>query len=132
MSDTRDVDDFLPLTPAALHIMLVLADGPTHGYAVMQEVARLTQGRTLLGAGTLYRTIHRLLEDGLIDVHATGSAAVEDERRSTYRLTKRGDAVVRAECERLSILVDLARRRGLLAPKTAAARGSKSRSGVSS
>jgi DNA-binding PadR family transcriptional regulator len=108
---TVDIDDLLPLTPASFHIMLVLAAEPAHGYAIMQEVTRLTGGASQLGPGTLYRTIQKLLDDGLIE--AIGSDT--DERRVPYRLTRRGIAVAGAEARRLAVLVRIAEKRGLLA-----------------
>ncbi len=98
----------LPLTPAAFHILLALADGDKHGYAIMQEVTALSAGQVRLGPGSLYGTIKRLLADGWI-------AEVEDhldegtERRRYYRLTELGQRVVRAEALRLARLVERAR-----------------------
>lgn len=117
----RDVADLLPLTPASFHILLVLADQPAHGYAIMLEVERITAGAAHLGPGTLYRTIQKLLDDRLIE--ATGNDA--DERRVPYRLTRRGTAVARAEAGRLAQLVAIAQRRGLLGA-AAKSRGSVS------
>ena len=88
---TSDIDpaELLPLTPASFHIMLVLAAGPAHGYAIMLEVARMTAGAAQLGSGTLYRTIQKLIDDRLIEAASpTGDDA--DERRVPYRLTARG------------------------------------------
>ncbi len=113
--DTEALDELLPLTPASFHILLVLAGGQAHGYAIMQEVARMTEGTAQLGPGTLYRTIQRQLDDGLIE--AIGSDA--DERRVPYRLTRRGTAVARAEARRLAVLVRLAEERRLLASSRA-------------
>jgi len=113
--DTRDPDGLLPLTPAGFHILLVLAEGPAHGYAIMLEVERMTQGKTHLGPGTLYRTIQKLLDDNLIvaiDSHPAGS----DERRVRYRLTRFGTVVARAEVARLALLLRIAQRRGLYSP----------------
>jgi DNA-binding PadR family transcriptional regulator len=106
-----DPAELLPLTPASFHILLVLAGGPAHGYGIMGEVAQLTDGAVHLGPGTLYRTIHKLVEDGLVE--ADGDEA-GDERRVPYRLTRGGAAVVRAEAHRLAVLVRAAKRRGLL------------------
>src|SRR5262245_2738920 len=93
-----DVGELLPLTPASFHIVLVLAAGPAHGYAIMLEVARMTGGAAQLGSGTLYRTIQKLLEDQLIE--AVNAARDDgDERRVPYRLTPRGLAVARAEAQ---------------------------------
>jgi DNA-binding PadR family transcriptional regulator len=101
-----------PLTPAVFQILLVLAAGEAHGYAIMQEVARITNGTAQLGPGTLYRSVHRMLEDRLIE--AASPADEVDERRTTYRLTRHGRTVARGEAERLAQLVSVARACGLL------------------
>ncbi len=99
---------FLPLRPVELHILLALADGDLHGYAIRQEAAKRSGGEVLLEPGTLYRALRRLLEDGL--VAETRAARETDERRRTYRLTDLGRRVAVAETERLAALVDEARR----------------------
>lgn len=105
----------LPLTPAVLHILLALAGDELHGYAIMQEVARLTDGRLRLGPGTLYRSIRGMLEEGLIEEAAERpDPALDDERRRYYRLTDFGQRVGQAEMERLARLVDVAQARRLL------------------
>ena len=107
--------ELLPLTPAVFHIMLALADGECHGYGIMLEVDRITQGRLHLGPGTLYRSIQRMLVDGLIvERKEAVDPEVDDERRRYYRLTQFGLNVARAEAQRLSALVKAARRHGLL------------------
>src|SRR5215467_4890735 len=111
------VGDFLPLTPASFHILLVLAGGATHGYAVMQEVGQVTEGLVHLGPGTLYRSIQRLLDDRLVEEVSSAAASGNDERR-LYRLTALGRRVACAEAGRLAVLVRAARRRGLLEPQT--------------
>lgn len=110
-----DPHALLPLTPAVFHIMAALAQGECHGYRIMQEVESMTQGQLRLGPGTLYRSVQRMLVDGLIE-ERNESAAVEedDERRRYYRLTKFGFEVARAEARRLEALVKAARKRGLL------------------
>jgi DNA-binding PadR family transcriptional regulator len=108
-----------PVTPAVFHILLALADGESHGYGIMQDVSRITAGETRLGPGTLYRSIQRMLVDGLIEelLIALDEEADEDRRRY-YRLTPRGFAVARHEARRLADLVDAARARQLIpAPK---------------
>ena len=108
-------ETLLPLTPAVFHIMLALAEHECHGYGIMQEVARLTHGQLRLGPGTLYRSIQRLVLDGLIEERKDSAALEEDdERRRYYRLTKLGLDVARAEAQRLATLVDAARQHGLL------------------
>ncbi len=99
-----------PLTPASFHILLVLAGGAAHGYAIMQEVSRMTGGTAQLGPGTLYRTIQKLIEDGLIE--ATGVDA--DERRVPYRITRSGTAAARSEAGRLAVLLRIAEKRRLV------------------
>ncbi|HEY7235231.1 MAG TPA: PadR family transcriptional regulator [Gemmatimonadaceae bacterium] len=113
-----DVDALLPLPPVSFHILVALADGDRHGYAIIQDVEVRTDGELRLGAGTLYRSIHRMLEQGLIAESSRRPArAVDDERRRYYRLTPFGTAVARAETRRLTQLVRLARARGLM-PET--------------
>ena len=81
----------LPLTPAAFHILLVLADGEKHGYAIMREVAEHTHGRMRLGPGSLYGTIKRMLADGWIEESdERPDPELDDERRRYYRITGAG------------------------------------------
>ena len=110
-------ESLLPLPPAAFHILLSLAEGERHGYAIIQDVAARTGGEVTLGAGTLYRTIQRMLEQDLIvEVDAQPSVSA-DERRRYYRVTTWGRSVARAEAERLASLVKLARASGLIPRK---------------
>ena len=108
----RDPQSLLPLTPAMFHVMVALADGPTHGYAIMKEVERLTDGAVRLSTGTLYGIVKRLLADGLIREGTTRSR--DDARRRTYELTPFGRDVARAEARRLANLVHVARAKALL------------------
>ncbi len=109
-----EAETLLPLQPAAFHILLALADEDRHGYAVIQEVGVRTGGKVRLSAGTLYRTIQRLLEQGLIvEVRERPLPELDDERRRYYRITPFGIAVARAEARRLAQMLDLARQRGL-------------------
>lgn len=97
--------DLRPLPPASLHIVLALMGGEMHGYALMQRVAELSDGAVRMGPGTLYGTLNRLLDDGLI-VETTDRVARSDtERRRYYELTAEGRTVARAELDRLSTLV---------------------------
>jgi DNA-binding PadR family transcriptional regulator len=119
--DRADIDSLLPLPPATFHILLALADQDRHGYAIIQDVEARTNGELRLSAGTLYRSIARMVGQGLIEEVAKRPAARrpgDDERRRYYRTTPFGTAVARAEMARLSTLVSLARARGLT-PRTA-------------
>jgi len=114
-------EDLLPLTPAVFHILLTLAEGERHGYAIMQEVAESTNRQINMGPGTLYGTIKRLLEAGLIEESDRRPDAQEDdERRRYYCLTGLGQRVLEAEASRYNELAKLVRRKKLLAklPKT--------------
>jgi DNA-binding PadR family transcriptional regulator len=103
------------LTTAGYHILLALADGDRHGYAIMQEIAARTDGEMRVGPATLYRSIARLLEQGLIEESGERpDSKSDDERRRYYKLTALGRRVARAESERLERLVAAARARRLL------------------
>ena len=113
------VDDLLPLQPATFHILMALADDDRHGYAVIQEIAARTDGAIRLSAATLYRSLQRMLEQGLIEETEDRPAPdQDDERRRYYRITKFGEAVARAEMRRLQELLRLARASGF-APRSA-------------
>jgi DNA-binding PadR family transcriptional regulator len=107
----RDAGTYLPLTPALFHVLLSLADGQKHGYAILKEVAARTGGQVELSTGTLYGIIKRLLADGLIRESALGST----EHRRAYRLTPFGRKVALAEAERLRDLVAVAHAKRLFA-----------------
>jgi len=112
--DRAEVESLLPLPPATFHILLALVDQERHGYAIIQDVEARTDGEMRLGAGTLYRSVARMVEQGLIaEVTRRPAARLDDERRRYYRITPFGTAVARAEMARLSQLVRLARARGL-------------------
>jgi DNA-binding PadR family transcriptional regulator len=104
-----------PLTPAGYQVLLALGSGLAHGYAVMRFVEEVSGGTVTLGPGTLYRTIARLVADGLVE-EAPGGETDEphDARRRNYRLTPLGIAAARQETELLARLVDAAARAGLL------------------
>jgi DNA-binding PadR family transcriptional regulator len=111
---SNDVDDLLPLPPATFHILVALADDDRHGYAIMQDVAERTSGELTLSPGTLYRSIQRMLEQGLIsELRERPAPELDDERRRYYRLTPFGRQVARAEARRLAQMLKLARARGL-------------------
>jgi DNA-binding PadR family transcriptional regulator len=107
----RDPQSLLPLTPAMFYVLVALADGPTHGYAIMKEVERLTDGAVRLSTGTLYGIVKRLLDEGL--VRETGRRGSDEARRRTYDLTPFGRDVARAEAARLEHTLAIARRKVL-------------------
>jgi DNA-binding PadR family transcriptional regulator len=116
MSDVPESQ--LPLQPMTFHILLSLADEDRHGYAIILDVARRTNGELKLSAGTLYRSIQRMLEAGLITETKTRPAPeLDDERRRYYHITPFGTAVARAEAGRLRDLLKMARLCGV-APRT--------------
>ena len=111
----REPEELLPLTPAVFHILLALADGERHGYAIIKEVEALTEGRMRLGPGTLYGSVKRMLEEGFIEESdERPDPALDDERRRYYRLTEFGRRVAVAEATRLQRVVAAARTRKLL------------------
>jgi DNA-binding PadR family transcriptional regulator len=116
MSDTaRTPQDQLPLTPAVFHILLALADGEKHGYGIMQEVARITDGAIRMGPGTLYGTIKRMLESSMIEeTDERPDPLLDDERRRYYRLTSFGERVAQAETRRLAALLNVAAAKRLM------------------
>lgn len=113
MADNDETDALLPLPPITFHILIALADAELHGYAIIQEVAARTEGAVRLGAGTLYRSLQRMLEQGLIaETDERPAPELDDERRRYYRITRFGAAVARAEARRLAQLVKLAKASG--------------------
>ena len=109
MTTRRDPESLLPLTPAMFYVLVALADGQTHGYAILKDVEALTNGSVRLSTGTLYGIIKRLLGDGLI----RGAGSVADERRRSYELTAFGRDVARAEAARLESTLAIAKRKAL-------------------
>src|ERR1700681_4056233 len=106
-------ESFLPLPPATFHILMALAYEDRHGYAIIQDVAARTDGEIKLSAGTLYRSIQRMLEQGLlVETRERPAPEEDDERRRYYRITPFGAAVARAEARRLTQLVKLAKASG--------------------
>jgi DNA-binding PadR family transcriptional regulator len=119
MSIPTAPESLLPLQTASFHILLALAVEDLHGYAIIQDVARRTAGSVRLSAGTLYRSIQRMLDQDLVaEVTARPALEGDDERRRYYRITPFGLAVARAEAARLRELVRLASASGL-APEEA-------------
>ena len=109
----------LPLSAASFYILVALAEADRHGYSILQDIAERTSGKVKLNPGTLYTTIKRLLEDGLItELDERPVPEADDERRRYYRITPFGRKVVRAEAARLEQLVTMARKAGL-SPKRA-------------
>lgn len=134
-SDLKNPLSFLPLTPFAFQVLLALADGPRHGYAIIKEVEERSGGSVKLRTGTLYTLLQRLLDEqliaqpdsamgealtpGALDIGTPtgdlgGPAARADSRRRYYQLSALGDAVLRAEAQRLEGLIGDARRKHVL------------------
>lgn len=106
-------ESLLPLPEAAFHILLALSEEDRHGYGIIQDVSASTNGELKLSAGTLYRSIQRMLEQGLlVETRDRPAPEDDDERRRYYRLTPFGREVARAEAQRLTQLVRLARKSG--------------------
>ncbi len=125
-ADNKNDPSFLPLTPFAFQVLLALADGARHGYAIIKEVEERSGGSVRLRTGTLYTLLQRLMKQELIaepgqargqvstPAGAPGPAARADSRRRYYELTSLGDAVLRAEAQRLEGLIGDARRKHVL------------------
>jgi DNA-binding PadR family transcriptional regulator len=114
MTDPKP-ESLLPLPPAVFHILIALADKDRHGYSIMQDVAARTDGAVQLSAGTLYASIRRMLEQGLIEeLNESPDPSSTDERRRYYRLARFGRRVAAAEVARLNALVKQARVTGLV------------------
>jgi DNA-binding PadR family transcriptional regulator len=111
-----------PLTPAVFHVLLALADGERHGYAIMQEVTENTGGQIRMGPGTLYGTIKRLLEARMIEESdKRPDPDLDDDRRRYYRLTGLGQRAVKAEALRYAAMAEIARRKRLIGKPVRAA-----------
>jgi DNA-binding PadR family transcriptional regulator len=109
LTDRSEPASFLPLPAATLHILVALAGGEKHGYAIMGEVERLTDGSVRIGPGTLYGSIKRMLADGLIEESdERPDPELDDQRRRYYRLTGLGQQVCDAELVRLRTLLERA------------------------
>ena len=104
----RDPGELLPLTPAMFYVLVAMADGQAHGYAMLKEVEQLTSGAVRLSTGTLYGIIKRLLADGLVREQRT-----DDPRRRSYELTPFGRDVAKAEAARLEQTLAIARKKML-------------------
>jgi DNA-binding PadR family transcriptional regulator len=113
MEKTPHPDSFLPLPAATFHILMAVAEQDRHGYAIIQDVEARTGGALRLSAGTLYRSIQRMLEQGLlVETQERPAPEWDDERRRYYRITPFGTRVARAETRRLAGLLKMARDRG--------------------
>jgi DNA-binding PadR family transcriptional regulator len=112
---SRTPESHLPLTPATFQILLALVEGERHGYAIMREVAEQPAGAMRLGPGTLYGSLKRLLDAGLVEESGEREdPELGDERRRYYRITKFGRSVARAEARRLDGMVRAARQKKLI------------------
>jgi DNA-binding PadR family transcriptional regulator len=108
-------DSLLPLPTAVFHILIALADRDRHGYSIMQDVAARTERKVQLSAGTLYSSIRRMLDQGLIEeLSESPDPSSSDERRRYYRLTRFGKRAAAAEVRRLNAMVQQARATGLV------------------
>lgn len=116
MSETIETP---PMTPSMLHILLAIAGGAQHGYGIMSEVAERTGGVTELGAGTLYRSIKKMLETGLIEEAGVTEINKLGPARREYRITERGREIAAAEVEQLHGIVEWARAERLIDPREA-------------
>ena len=113
------LETFLPLPAATFHILMAVAEEDRHGYAIIQDVAIRTGGELKLSAGTLYRSIQRMLEQGLLlETQERPAPELDDQRRRYYRITPLGSAVAQAEAARMSKLVRWARALGFAPQKT--------------
>jgi len=113
---TKRPKNFIPLTPAVFHILLALADGEKHGYAIMQEVENISHNQVKMGPGTLYGSIKRMISSGLIEeCDERPDLDMDDQRRRYYRLTGLGGEVLMEESKRLAALLEQARAKQVLA-----------------
>src|SRR5262245_26386116 len=115
MTRRRQPQDLLPLTPGMFQVLIALADGEKHGYAIIKEVARRTEGQISLSAGTLYTIIRKFETDGVIAESAERpDPALDDERRRYYRVTPFGRDVAQAEAQRMETALGMARSKNLI------------------
>ena len=115
MTRRRIPDELLPLTPPMFEVLIALADGEKHGYAILKEVARRTDGRISLSPGTLYAIVRRFVSDGVIaESDERPDPALDDERRRYYRLTDFGRNVAVAEARRMETALGMARAKSLI------------------
>ena len=113
-----DIQNLLPLTPTVFHMLLALADGEKHGYGIMKQVEADSQGKVTMGPGTLYGSLKRMLDAGLVrESDKRVDPEMDDERRIYYQITGAGAEALEAELERYKRIVSLAQERKLY-PKT--------------
>lgn len=111
-------DNIQPLTPAVFHILLALSSGERHGYGIMKQVEADSQGKVSMGPGTLYGSLKRMLDAGLVqESDKRVDPEMDDERRIYYQLTAEGALALQAELERYQRIVTIAQQRKLF-PKT--------------
>ena len=105
----------MTVTPSILHILFALGDGPLHGYAIMREIERISDGKVRMGPGTLYGAVKKLLASGWIEeVEGRRGSGKDDERRRYYRLTGLGARILNSEVSRMRALLRLARGKRLI------------------
>lgn len=118
MPESPTPESLLPLPAATFHILVALADRERHGYSILQDVAGRTEGKVRLSAATLYSSIRRMLEQGLVSEMAESpDPESQDERRRYYQLTAFGRRVAMAEALRLTAMLSQARETGLIPRK---------------
>ncbi len=111
----QSAENVIPLTPRVFQILLALVDGEQHGYRILKDVEERSAGKVLIGPGTLYEAIHRLVEsEWIVESKVRSDALHHDRRRRYYRLTGFGRAVLKAEAERLSDVVSFAESKKLI------------------
>lgn len=112
MTDEATLDRLLPLSPTTFHVLVAMAHGPRHGYAIAQDVEELTDGRIVMGPGTLYGSLQRMVSTGLIEeTDNPGEDGLHASRRRYYRMTALGGTALRVESERLLRVVNVAQER---------------------
>jgi DNA-binding PadR family transcriptional regulator len=112
----RDPADFLPLPVAVLSVLLALQDSARHGHSIKVDLALRTGGTVVLGPGTLYPALKRMVKDGLIEETTSVDVRELDERRRYYKSTALGQEVARAEARRMVRLLSIGKRKGLIGP----------------
>jgi len=112
VTEPDSLEKHLPLSTSVFHVLVAMADGPRHGYAIAQDVEELTEGRIVMGPGTLYGSLQRMCAAGLIEeAENPGEAGLHADRRRYYRMTALGGRALRAESERMLRAVHVARER---------------------